>query len=129
MNKVILIGNLTKDPETGSTQSGVAYCRFSIAVNRRFSKENETDFFNVVCWRALAENCSKFLEKGKKVCISGSIQIRQYEQEGIKKTAVDIVADEIEFLSPINKEEAKEQPEKKQETVGNLTPVDDELPF
>ena len=68
MNKVILIGNLTRDPESGSTQSGVQFCRFSIAVNRRFSRENEaTDYFNIVCWRALAENCSKLLAKGRKV--------------------------------------------------------------
>lgn len=130
MNKVILIGNLTRDPESGSTQSGVAFCRFSIAVNRRFSKDNETDYFNIVCWRALAENCSKLLAKGRKVCVSGSIQTRQYEQDGVKRTAFDIIADEVEFLSPANKgDEVGEQPAKRQESVSNLTPVDDELPF
>ena len=130
MNKVILIGNLTRDPESGSTQSGVQFCRFSIAVNRRFSRENEaTDYFNIVCWRALAENCSKLLAKGRKVCVCGSIQTSQYEQDGIKRTAFDIIADEVEFLSPAKGADVAEQPAKKQEPVSNLTPVEDELPF
>lgn len=132
MNKVILIGNLTRDPESGTTQSGIAFCRFSIAVNRRFSRENaETDYFNITCWRGLAENCAKLLAKGRKVCVSGSIQIRQYEQDGIKRQAVDIVADEVEFLTPAGgrSDEEGQVTEKKQESVSNLTPVEEELPF
>ena len=108
MNKVFLIGNLTKDPEMRSTQSGVAVCNFSIAVNRRFKKENgeqETDFLNVIAWRQLAELCAKYLAKGRKVAISGSIQTRTYEaKDGSKRTAWDIVADEVEFLSPQNQQ-------------------------
>ena len=104
MNKVFLIGNLTKDPEMRSTQSGVAVCNFSIAVNRRFRNpqtgQQETDFLNVVAWRQLAELCSKYLAKGRKVAVTGSIQTRQYEaKDGSKRTAWDIVADEVEFLS------------------------------
>lgn len=108
MNKVFLIGNLTRDPEMRSTQSGVAVCNFSIAVNRRFKKENgeqETDFLNVIAWRQLAELCAKYLAKGRKVAISGSIQTRTYEaKDGSKRTAWDIVADEVEFLSPQNQQ-------------------------
>ena len=77
MNKVFLIGNLTKDPEMRSTQSGVAVCNFSIAVNRRFKNANgeqETDFLNVIAWRQLAELCGKYLAKGRKVAVTGSIQ-------------------------------------------------------
>lgn len=103
MNKVFLIGNLTKDPEMRSTQSGVAVCNFSIAVNRRFKNANgeqETDFLNVIAWRQLAELCGKYLAKGRKVAVTGSIQTRQYEaKDGSKRTAWDIVADEVEFLS------------------------------
>lgn len=103
MNKVFLIGNLTKDPEMRSTQSGVAVCNFSLAVNRRFKKENgeqETDFLNVVAWRQLAELCSKYLAKGRKVAVAGSIQTRTYEaKDGSKRTAWDIVAEEVEFLT------------------------------
>ena len=103
MNKVFLIGNLTRDPEMRSTQSGVPVCNFSIAVNRRFRNQQtgqqETDFFNIVAWRQLAELCSRYLVKGRKVAVSGSIQIRTYEaQDGTRRTAVDVVADEVEFL-------------------------------
>ncbi|MBP3429096.1 MAG: single-stranded DNA-binding protein [Clostridia bacterium] len=104
MNKVYLIGNLTRDPEMRSTQSGIAVCNFSIAVNRRFRNaqtgQQETDFFNIVAWRQLAELCSRYLAKGRKVAVVGSIQTRSYEaQDGSKRTAFDIVADEVEFLS------------------------------
>lgn len=104
MNKVFLIGNLTKDPEMRSTQSGVAVCNFSIAVNRRFRNpqtgQQETDFLNIVAWRQLAELCSKYLAKGRKIAVTGSIQTRTYEaKDGSKRTAWDIVADEVEFLS------------------------------
>lgn len=91
MNKVFLIGNLTKDPEMRSTQSGVAVCNFTIAVNRRFKNANgeqETDFLNVIAWRQLAELCGKYLAKGRKVAVTGSIQTRTYEaKDGSKRTA------------------------------------------
>lgn len=104
MNKVFLIGNLTRDPEMRSTQAGISVCNFSIAVNRRFRNtqtgQQETDFFNIVAWRQLAELCSRYLAKGRKVAVSGSIQTRTYEaQDGTKRTAFDIVADEVEFLT------------------------------
>ncbi|MDE6211194.1 MAG: single-stranded DNA-binding protein [Clostridia bacterium] len=141
MNRVILIGNLTRDPESGATQSGVSYCRFSIAVNRRFSRENETtDFFNVVCWRGLAENCAKILQKGRKVCVVGAIQTRQYDaQDGSKRTAYDIVADEVEFLPSgagrtdgdnTQSSENNGYGSNAKSNNGGLTPVDeDDLPF
>jgi len=104
MNKVYLIGNLTRDPEMRSTSTGIPVCNFSIAVNRRFRNaqtgQQETDFFNIVAWRQLAELCGRYLAKGRKVAVVGSIQTRTYEaQDGSKRTAFDIVADEVEFLS------------------------------
>ena len=102
MNKVYLIGNLTRDPEMRSTSTGIPVCNFSIAVNRRkrADGQQETDFFNIVAWRQLAELCSRYLAKGRKVAVSGSIQTRTYEaQDGSKRSAFDIVADEVEFLS------------------------------
>ncbi len=135
MNKVYLIGNLTRDPELTTTSSGVSVCRFSIAVGRRFSNaegERETDFFNITAWRGTAENCAKFLKKGSKIAVSGSIQIRNYErQDGTKGLSVDITADEVEFLSSKNDGSAEggmsvsgSQP------VNDLQPVsDDDLPF
>jgi single-strand DNA-binding protein len=104
VNKVFLIGNLVRDPEMRSTQSGVSVCNFTIAVTRRFRNaqtgQQETDFLNVIAWRQLAELCGKYLAKGRKVAVMGSIQTRQYAvKDGSKRTAWDIVADEVEFLS------------------------------
>lgn len=102
MNKVVLIGNLTRDPELKTTQNGITFCNFSLAVNRRNKDANGnqiTDFLNVVAWRQLAELCGRYLTKGSKACVAGSIQTRSYQaQDGSKHTAVDIVADEVEFL-------------------------------
>lgn len=108
MNKVFLIGNLVRDPEVRTTQSGISVCNFTVAVNRRFKKENgeqETDFLNVIAWRQLAELCGKYLAKGRKVAVTGSIQTRTYEaKDGSKRTAWDIVADEVEFLTTQNQQ-------------------------
>lgn len=132
MNKVILIGNLTKDPELSETSSGVAFCKFGIAVNRPFANadgDRETDFFNITTWRGQAEICAKYLAKGKKVCVIGSIQNRSYEdKDGNKRTATDIIASEIEFLSARSDDE--EKPGKKDEEKPKLEPCDDDdLPF
>lgn len=104
MNKVFLIGNLTRDPELTETPSGVAVCHFSIAVNRNYSSgdgERQTDFFNCVAWRGLGETIARYTKKGKKVAITGTIQTRTYENnQGVKVPAIDIVAQDVEFLSP-----------------------------
>ena len=104
MNKAMLIGNLTRDPELKTINNGASVCSFSIAVNRRFTQADgsrATDFFNITAWRALGENCAKFLKKGSKVGIIGEIQTRTYEaQDGSKRYVTEIVADEVEFLSP-----------------------------
>lgn len=104
MNKIILIGNLTRDPETGATQSDVGFTRFTIAVNRPYTNsqgERLADYFDIIAWRQLGERCAKYLFKGSKVGINGSVQRRQYEdRDGIKRTSFDVVADEVEFLTP-----------------------------
>ena len=103
MNKVFLVGNLTRDPELSTIPNGTAVCKFSIAVNRRFAGADgnrETDFFNIIAWRQLGENCAKFIKKGSKVGVVGQIQTRTYEQDGVKKHFTEIIADEVEFLSP-----------------------------
>ena len=140
MNKVYLIGNLTRDPELTTTPTGVSVCRLSIAVGRRFTNaegSRETDFFNITAWRGTAENCNKFLKKGNKIAVSGSIQTRTYErQDGTKGFAVDIVADEIEFLSSKNDNSGMSEGgmnlggAASDEAVADLQPVsDDDLPF
>lgn len=104
MNKAILIGNLTRDPELSETKDGISVCRFSIAVNRYIrAGESQTDFFNIVAWRGLGENVAKYCKKGQKVAVVGSIQIRNYEdRDGNNRTAVDIVASDVEFISSSN---------------------------
>ncbi len=102
MNKVFLIGNLTRDPELKQTPSGVAVCHFSLAVSRAYTQDGErkTDFFNCVAWRGTGESVAKYQKKGNRIAVVGSIQIRSYEDnDGIKRTAVDIVANEVEFLT------------------------------
>lgn len=109
MNRVFLIGNLTKDPELTETPNGVSVCRFSIAVNRTYTGsdgERQTDFFNVTAWRGIAESVARYCQKGNKVAVSGTIQMRTYEgNDGVKRTAVDIIAQDVEFLTPKKQEE------------------------
>lgn len=114
MNRVFLIGNLTRDPELSETNSGISVCRICIAVSRRRTGDGEpqTDFFNVTAWRGLADNVAKYCKKGNKIAVTGSIQLRQYEaNDGTKRTAVDVVAEDVEFLTP--KPQESEAPKKK----------------
>lgn len=103
MNKIILIGNLTRDPETRTTATGLSVCSFTIAVNRRKTQQNqpEADFFRITAWRQLAELCQKYLAKGRKVCVTGSVSVSTYEgKDGTTRASLEVTADEIEFLSP-----------------------------
>ena len=145
MNKVILIGNLTRDPELVTTSNGISLCKFGLAVQRRFSSsdgERDVDFFNIVVWRGPAENCYKYLKKGSKVGILGSIQTRSYEtNDGTKRSTFDIVAEEVEFLSSksasSDASSYSEQPQTagskssgKSDVINTFTPIDDnDLPF
>lgn len=137
MNKVILVGNLTRDPELSETPNGVAVCRFAIAVSRDYANSDgtrETDFFNITVWRGRAEVCGKYLKKGNKVAIVGSLQNRSYEdKDGIKRNVTDVVANEVEFLTPKNAQNGGEDgedlvPAKRERP--QLEPIDDnQLPF
>lgn len=101
MNKAIIIGNLTRDPEQRTTASGKTVCNFTVAVRRGFGDNKDTDFIPVVTWEGLAENCAKFLSKGRKVGVSGRIQVRNYETaNGERRYVTEIVADDVEFLTP-----------------------------
>ena len=101
MNKAILIGNLANDPESRTTQSGIAQCTFRLAVQRRFANAQgvrEADFLTIVCWRQTAELCARYLSKGRKVAVEGSIQTRSYDaQDGSKRYVTEIIADNVEF--------------------------------
>lgn len=99
LNKVILIGRLTHDPELRYTPNGQPVANFSLAVDRKLSKNDETDFIPVVAWRRLAEICNEFLHKGKLVAIEGRLQVRSYEdKEGRRQRAFEVVADEMQML-------------------------------
>ena len=134
MNKVILIGNLTSDPDYGETQSGISFCNFSIAVNRPYNDSNgerQTDFFNIKTWRGQADNCAKYLRKGSKVGVVGSLQTRTYEDnDGNKRNVTEIVANEVEFLSSANKSDDSRETTRAQRSRPELEPIDDgDLPF
>ncbi|MBQ3219815.1 MAG: single-stranded DNA-binding protein [Clostridia bacterium] len=105
MNKVILIGNLTRDPELTETPNGVSVCRFDIAVNRDYANadgQRETDFFHITVWRNRAENCAKYLKKGNKVAVCGTLNNRSYDdKDGITRYVTDVVAEDVEFLTPM----------------------------
>lgn len=123
MNKVFLIGNLTRDPELTETASGVSVCHFSIAVKRNYTAgdgERETDFFNCTAWRGVADSVARFCKKGSKVAVTGSIQIRNYEDNnGQKRTAVDIIAQEVEFLTPRSTSDEVDDLAARKERIGN----------
>lgn len=141
MNKVMLIGNLTRDPELQTTNGGRSVCRFGLAVQRRFANqdgERDADFFNITVWGIPGENCHKYLKKGSKCAITGRIQISTYDAaDGSKRTSTDIIADEVEFVgaragadgdgvSTYSPSESKGSAKESAE----LEPVDDDdLPF
>ena len=102
LNKIMLIGNLGRDPELNVTAEGTPVTKFSLAVSRKTSSgEKETEWFNVVAWRQLAEICERYLHKGSKVYIEGRLSQRKYtDREGIQRTAVDVIATDMEMLSP-----------------------------
>lgn len=131
MNKIFLIGNLTKDPETRSTTSGVTVCSFTIAVNRRFVSqdgEKQTDFFRVNAWRGLGDSCARYLTKGKKVSVVGELQARMYQDKaGSTRLSLDVSADEIEFLSPSEKAENKPVATAQKDDWGVIS--SDDIPF
>lgn len=139
MNKVMLIGNLTRDPDTRTTPSGAVVCQFTLAVTRRFANsegKREADFINVVAWRQTAELCARYLAKGRKACVVGQLQTRSYDaQDGSKRYVTEVIADEVEFLTPVS--HAAPPPEEPpqsadaphQPRTGFVEVDDDELPF
>lgn len=112
MNKVILIGRLTRDPEVKTTQNQISVCSFSIAVDRRFKDANgerQADFINCVAWRQQAELLGRYFQKGSRIGIVGNIQTRNYEVEGSKRYVTEVVVDEIEFVESKRDSASSEQ--------------------
>jgi len=104
LNKIMLIGNLGRDPDLQVTSDGTPYTRFSLAVNRTYKaqtgeKKEETEWFQIVAWRQLAENCERYLHKGSKVYVEGRLSQRKYtDKNGIERTAVEVNATDVQFL-------------------------------
>lgn len=132
MNKVFLIGNTTKDITLETTNNGIGFAKFNIAVPRGYKNSNnerEVDFIPIIAWRNIAENCSKYANKGSKIAVFGRIQTRSYDvQDGSKRYVTEIIADEVEFLSYKNNEK---QNIETQDNQIKLEPIsnDDSLPF
>lgn len=126
MNKVFIVGNLTRDPELRTTNSGIAVCSFTVAVNKRLgpdAKHPEADYFRVTAWRGLAENCAKFLAKGRKVCVVGAVSVSTYQaKDGTTKATLEVTADDVEFLTP------KSEVSESNPTIAELEGKNIELP-
>ena len=145
MNKLTIIGNLTKDPELRTTQAGVSVCDFTVAVNRRQTQqqrqngeEQQADYFRISAWRDRGELCAKFLQKGKKVCVIGPVSVRTYTgSDGTTRASLEVTADDVEFLSSRNDAEAAggytapaaEAPSAETPAAGFTAVETDELPF
>lgn len=131
MNKSILVGRLTKDPELRFTPEGKAVANFTLAVNRPFKNkngENEADFINVVVWNKQAENTANYLSKGSLAGIDGRIQTRNYEnQEGKRVYVTEVLAESVQFLEP--KKQGNQQEEKPSNPFPDAQVSDDDLPF
>ena len=130
MNKLTIIGNLTKVPDLRTTKTGVNVCQFTVAVNRKIKVEGqpEADFFQVTAWRERGELCAKFLSKGRKVCVIGPVSVRTYTgNDGTTRAQLEVTAEEVEFLSPKPDEGSQVE---RNEIPGGFTAVEtDELPF
>ena len=136
MNRVVLVGRLTRDPELRTSGNGNSFVNFTIAVNRTFASSNgerEADFINCVAWRNTADFITKYTHKGNKIGVTGSLQTRTYDaQDGTKRYVTEVVADEAELYTPKSENENKPKTEAqaKQETMQNFEPIDDQnLPF
>ena len=118
-NRVVLAGNLTRDPELRFTQEGVPVCSFSIAVNRIGSKSEAVDYFNVSCWRELGETVANYKKKGDPIIVEGRLKYRTWQApDGTKRSAVEVVADRVQFLSRSQNPQAEKNPQAAEVAAG-----------
>ena len=141
MNKIILIGNLTRDPELKTTPNGYSVCEFTIAVNDRNARraqngQESAQFFRISAWRQLGENCQRYLAKGRKVYVSGPLTARTYQaNDGTTRVSLEVQADDVEFLSSRNDDQvggyapAPAAPAPMAQSSGFTAVETDELPF
>jgi single-strand DNA-binding protein len=131
INNVVLVGRLTKDPELNETANGIAFCKFTLAVDRPYKNDGKTaDFIPIITWRVQAENCGKYLKKGSLAGVEGSIEINTYEaNDGTKRYSFQINANRVKFLSTKsnNDDEYEEKPQQAEQTLPNKKKFDDQL--
>lgn len=136
MNKLVIVGNLVRDPETRVTQSGKNVCTFTVAVNRRRSTANnqqDADYFRVSAWEKLGDLCQQFLNKGRKVAVTGSVSVTAYKNSaGEAQASMNVYAEEVEFLTPKQEKQTEQNtPNAIVNTTQNkyVEVPDEELPF
>ena len=134
MNQLTIIGNLVRDPELRTTQSGFNVCTFTVAVNRKAKGEhNSADFFRVSAWRQMGENCHRYLAKGRKVAVVGEVGVNTYTtQNGETRANMEVLAHEVEFLNRRSEEQKtgyQDQQENYKNESGFVEMTDDELFF
>ena len=124
LNRCVLIGRLTKDPELRYTQSGKAVCTFTLAVDRNYGDKKQTDFIEIIVWGKMGENCANYLSKGKLAAVDGQLTTRSYEaKDGHKVKVYEVVADQVRFLSPKTAEDGRNN------EIFDGGGMDDERPF
>lgn len=138
LNRIILIGRLTHDPELRYTTNGTAVCGFTLAVESGFGEKKRTDFIPIVAWNKQGESCANYLAKGKLAAVDGRLQIRSYDgKDGVKRYVTEVVAENVRFLSPRGEAKQEEeapwpemgQPMPEQQAVEFAAQAEDDLPF
>ena len=135
MNLVTLIGRLTRDPELRYSQSGKAFCKFTLAVQRDFKKD-EADFINCVAWDKRAEAIAEYLRKGRRIAVQGRLNVNSYDKDGETKWVTDVIVDKFEFIDSANNDNEKKEYQKENDdfkkNIDNTDvedPDDDGFPF
>ena len=137
MNLVTLIGRLTRDPELKYSQSGKAFCKFSIAVTREYNRD-EADFINCVAWVKRAETIAEYLRKGRRIALQGRLSVRSYEQNGETKWITEVIVDKFDFIdtasgssgaTSYDNKKSSNEPDFSDENVSEDTIDDDDFPF
>lgn len=137
LNRIILIGRLTKDPELRYTTNGTAVCGFALAVESGFGEKKRTDFIPIVAWNKQGESCAAYLAKGKLAAVDGRLQIRSYDgKDGVKRYVTEVVAENVRFLSPRGEAKQEEapwpemgEPMTEQQAVEFAAQAEEDLPF
>lgn len=130
MNKLIIIGNLTRDPQLNATGSGISVCNMTVAVNRRKGQEQVTDYFRVTVWRQQAESCARYLQKGSRVCCWGPVTVSTYEgNDGLTRANLELHADGVEFCGGTRRQEDAGQASAPDAPIGYTSVPDEDVQF